>query len=104
MPRRIEGDWHPGSIPDNVRLHETACIESAVSLERFRSTLPVGLEMGEGAAVYCGSQLDVGPRGRVSLGRCVMLNGCLIVSDDLVEIGDYTMISWLVAIMDNERS
>ncbi|MEX2220005.1 MAG: acyltransferase [Phycisphaerales bacterium] len=104
MPRRIEGDWHPGSIPDNVRLHETAYVESAVSFEPFRSELPDAVDLGEGAAVYCGSQLDAGPRGRISIGRCVILNGCLIIADELVEIGDYALVAWLVVIMDNERS
>jgi len=100
MPRQIPGDWHPGSLPDNAVIHDSAHIESSISFEAYRSILPVGFAIGEGSAVYAGSRMDAGPSGRISLGRCVLLNGCQIIADDHVEIGDYTMIAWLVTITD----
>jgi acetyltransferase-like isoleucine patch superfamily enzyme len=104
MPRRVPGDWHPGIIPDNVSFHETALIETAMCFESFRSSLPVGLEVGEGSALYTGTMLDVGPRGRVSIGNYCMLNNLLIICDESVEIGDYALLSWNVVLMDSHRT
>src|ERR1051326_355526 len=103
MPRRIPGDWHPGSIPDNTAIHERALVESALCFESFRSQREVGLEVGEGSSLYTGTMLDVGPGGAVRIGSHCMLNNMLIVSDESVEIGDYALISWNVVIMDSRR-
>lgn len=103
MPRRIPGDWHPGSIPDNVRMHGSAVIETALCFESFRSRREVGLEVGEGSALYTGTMLDTGPGGRIRIGRFCMLNNMLIICDQEVEIGDYALISWNVVIMDCPR-
>jgi acetyltransferase-like isoleucine patch superfamily enzyme len=104
MPRRIEGDWHPGVIPDNVAVENGAMVESSVSFGRFRSTLPLGAVIREGASIYAGTMLDVGPRGMIRIGRCALLNAALIQCDTLVEIGDYCLVSWSVAIMDSCRA
>lgn len=104
MPRRIPGDWHPGSIPDNAVVHERALIETALCFEGFRSERPDGFVVEEGSALYTGTMLDVGPLGRVRIGRCCMLNNILIRCDELVEIGDYALISWNVVIMDSYRT
>ncbi|HYE61496.1 MAG TPA: acyltransferase [Phycisphaerales bacterium] len=104
MPRRIPHDWHPGSIPDNVEIHPRALIETALCFEGFRSELAVGLTVEEGAALYTGTMLDVGPHGLVRIGRCCMLNNLLIRCDELVEIGDYALLSWNVVIMDSYRT
>jgi len=104
MPRRIPGDWHPGFIPDNVRLHERALVETSLCFESFRSRLTIGLEVGEATALYTGTMLDVGPAGKVTLGACCMLNNMLIICDRSVEIGDFALISWNVVIMDSHRT
>jgi acetyltransferase-like isoleucine patch superfamily enzyme len=104
MPRRIPGDWHPGTIPDNTRIDEGAVVETALCFEGFRSTRPVGLEVGEGSALYTGTMLDVGLLGSVRIGTCCMLNNMLIICDDSVHIGDYALISWNVVIMDSYRT
>src|SRR5690349_4509120 len=101
MPRRIPGDWHPGFIPDNVAIHERAVVETSLCFASFRSLLPIGLEVGEGTALYTGTMLDVGPSGKVTLGACCMLNNMLIICDGAVEIGDFALISWNVVIMDS---
>ncbi len=100
MPRHIPGDWHPGTIPDNVRIHETAFVETSAIFAPFRSELPLAVDIAEGAAIYTGSSLDLGPRARLTVGRCSILSGCLITADELVSVGDYAMIGWLVSIAD----
>lgn len=104
MPRRIPGDWHPGVIPENVLLHESAIIETALCFESFRSQRGVGLEVGQGSALYTGTMLDAGPHAQIRIGRYCMLNNMLIVCDREVEIGDYALISWNVVIMDSPRT
>jgi acetyltransferase-like isoleucine patch superfamily enzyme len=101
--RRLPWDWHPGVIPANVVIDEAAHVETSYSFCAFRSRAAVGVEIGAGASTYGGTMFDVGPRGRVSVGRCVMVNGAQIVCDERVEIGDYALISWNVVIMDTYR-
>src|SRR5262245_45104215 len=103
MPRRIPGDWHPGVIPDNALIHESAHVETAQCFEPFQGALPVGVEVAAGAVLQLGALLDVGPRGRVRVGSCSMLNCLLVICDELVEIGDYALLSWNVVIMDSYR-
>src|SRR4051812_40347400 len=104
MPRRqIPGDWCTTGIPENSIIHETAHIECSLSFDPFRSEEPVGLEMAEGAGIYLGAVLDVGKRGRLKLGRCALVPAVFIMCDELVEIGDYALISWNVVIMDTHR-
>ena len=88
-----------GSVVD-----DTAVIETAMSFEDFRSELPVGLEVGRAAAVYTGTQLDVGLRGIVRLGAYSMLTAVHLVCDERIEIGSHCLLSWSVVIMDTYRT
>jgi acetyltransferase-like isoleucine patch superfamily enzyme len=102
-PRRLEWDWHPGSIPANVVLDETAYVQTSFSFALFRSAETPGARIGRGASVYLGTMFDVGPRGRVTIGDCALLNGARIVCDEAIAIGDYCLISWNVVLMDTYR-
>jgi acetyltransferase-like isoleucine patch superfamily enzyme len=99
----IPGDWHPGTIPRNVVLDETALIETTYSFRTYRSEEPVGLEMARGAGIYTGTILDVGPHGRLRLGQCALVTAVQIICDAEIEIGDYALISWNVILMDTYR-
>src|SRR5205823_10515716 len=68
--RQIPDDWCDIGVPENSLIHPTAYIVSSECFYPFRSEQPVGLEMAEGSGLYFGAMLDVGPRGRVRLGRC----------------------------------
>jgi acetyltransferase-like isoleucine patch superfamily enzyme len=103
MPRQIEGDWCEIGIPDNAHLHETALIETSLCFEPFRSAAPDGLVMEEGAGIYTGAVLDVGPAGRVRLGRCALLTAALVICDSQITFGDHVLVSWNVVIMDSYR-
>jgi acetyltransferase-like isoleucine patch superfamily enzyme len=46
---------------------------------------------------------DVGPHGRVRLGEFALVHGARIICDSEVEIGDYSLISWNVVLMDSYR-
>ncbi len=101
--RRVPDDWYDGCLPDNVEVAPDALIETAFSFTRFRSTLPQACAIGSGTSVYLGTMLDVGARGRVQIGRYVILNGPRIVCDSAVTIGDYALIAWGVILMDSYR-
>jgi len=103
MTRRLEWDWYPGTLPENVVIDETAYIESSFSFYLYRSEVKEGVTFGHGASMYHGTMFDVGPAGRVRLGNYALVNGARIICDSTIEIGDYALISWNVLIMDNYR-
>jgi acetyltransferase-like isoleucine patch superfamily enzyme len=101
--RRLEWDWYPGTIPDNVVLDDTAYVESSYSFQLFRSRLPAAVQLGRGCSVYLGVMFDLGPEARVKLGDFVLMNGARIICDSEITIGDHSLISWNVVLMDSYR-
>ena len=101
--RTLEGDWHPGTVPNNVTLDPTAYLETTYSFLRFRSTLPNAVALGRGASVYKGTMFDVGPNGAVNVGEYALVHSARIVCDARVHVDDYVLISWGVVLMDTYR-
>jgi acetyltransferase-like isoleucine patch superfamily enzyme len=101
--RKLEWDWFPGRVPENVLVSESAYVETTFSFQFFRSELPCGVEYGHGASTYLGTMFDVGPRGHVRLGDYALVHGARIICDAEVSIGDYALISWNVVLMDTYR-
>src|SRR5687768_5191468 len=101
--RQIEGDWFDGTVPKNVVIDPEAYVETTYSFQMFRSTLPAGLRIGRGTSVYLGTMFDVGEEGMVSIGDFCLSNGTRIICDREVRIGDYSLISWNVVLMDSYR-
>ncbi|HAA26469.1 MAG TPA: acyltransferase [Cyanobacteria bacterium UBA8553] len=101
--RTFPWDWYPGTLPENVVLDDTAYVETTFSFCLYRSEAPVGVQLGRGTSTYGGTMFDVGSRGRVTLGNYVLVNGARIICDAEIEIGDYSLISWNVVLMDTYR-
>lgn len=101
--RRLEWDWYPGTIPENVVIDETAYVETTFSFTFFRSQRSAAIRYGRGASTYLGTLFDVGPQGRVTLGQFALVHGARIICDAEVSIGDYALISWNVVLMDTYR-
>jgi acetyltransferase-like isoleucine patch superfamily enzyme len=101
--RTLSWDWYPARIPENAVVDETAYIETSYSFYYFRSRLLCGLEIGRAASTYLGTMFDVGPRGHVKLGDYTLVHGARIICDSEIIIGDYTLISWNVVLMDTYR-
>ncbi len=101
--RTLPWDWYPGTIPTNVRIDESAYVETTFSFHCYRSEESVGVKIGRGASVYLGTMFDVGRCGRVSLGDYALVHGARIICDAAVEIGDHALISWNVVLMDSYR-
>ncbi len=101
--RQFDGDWEPVSVPNNVQIDESAYVYSAAAFELCRSDAPVAVRLGRGSQVNDGTLFDVGPLGHVEVGEGGMLNAVCILCDAGISIGDYTMISWSVVLMDTYR-
>jgi len=103
VDRRLEGDWFPGTVPENVTLHDTAYLETTYSFQLFRSRVPNAVQIGRGSSVYLGVMFDLGPQATVKLGDYVLMNGARIICESEITIGDYSLISWNVVLMDTYR-
>jgi acetyltransferase-like isoleucine patch superfamily enzyme len=102
--RAIVDDWYPGTVPPNVRVDATAYVGSSYSFLRCRSERAIGVEIGRGASLCDATSLDVGPLGLVRLGAFALVNGARVFCDAEVEIGDYSLVSWDVVLMDAYRA
>ena len=102
--RTLPDDWYSGTIPSNIVLDKTAYIETTFSFSRCRSQVPEALTMAYGTSAYVGTMFDIGSMGRVQVGKYTLLNGVWIICDTEVIIGDYTLCSWNVVIMDTYRA
>jgi acetyltransferase-like isoleucine patch superfamily enzyme len=103
MGQAIPGDWYQGVVPDNVTLEEGSYVETAHSFSRFRSRARQALRLGHGAAAYGGTLFDAGPEATIEIGQFALLNSVRVVCDGHLEIGDHTLISWGVLLMDSYR-
>jgi acetyltransferase-like isoleucine patch superfamily enzyme len=99
----VTADRHPGTIPANVVADPSAYVGTSYCFSRFRSAQPAAVRIGRGASLCDLTVLDVGPRGRVTIGDYAMLNHALIICDELVTIGDYALVGWDVVVMDAYR-
>lgn len=101
--RKLPWDWYDGELPENVRVDETAYVETSFSFRFFRSARSPGVEYGRGASTYLGTMFDVGPKGHVALGDYALVHGARIICDSEILIGEYALISWNVVLMDTYR-
>jgi acetyltransferase-like isoleucine patch superfamily enzyme len=102
--RTLPWDWYPGAIPENVSIDETAYIETTYSFFMYRSTLDRGVRVGKGSSAYLGTMFDIGPQGFVQIGEFSLVNGAWLIGDCSIEIGNHTLISWNVVLMDSYRA
>lgn len=102
MVRKLDHDWYPGSIPENVVISPTAYVGSSYNFVRFRSKLHIGATIADGATLDA-STLDVGSRGKIVIEEYAMVTQAYILSDVGIWIGAYSMIAWHAVLMDNYR-
>jgi len=103
LTRTLWWDWYPGRVPENVLLDEHAYLETTYSFLLYRSRAKDAVRIERAATIYLGTMFDVGPRGRVRIGEFALVHGAWIICDAAVEIGDYSLISWNVVLMDSYR-
>lgn len=101
--RRLPDDWYDGYVPENVVIEEGAYVETSYSFTAHRSRVKESVWIRRAASVYQGTMFDLGPEARVSIGEYTLINSARIICDSVVEIGDYSLLSWNVLIMDSYR-
>ncbi len=103
MGRKIAGDWHPGTIPENVHIGDSAHVETSYSFLLYRSVREKGVTLGANSSAYIGCMFDMGRDAECQVGEYTLLKGLWLICDQSVNIGAHCLISWNVVIMDNYR-
>lgn len=101
--RTLPWDWFSGRVPENVSVHPEAYLETTYSFQSFRSRQADAVRIGRGSSIYLGVMFDLGEQARVSIGDFVLMNGARVICDCEITIGDYSLISWNVVLMDTPR-
>ena len=101
---RLPWDWYDNVLPPNVLVDEESYLETTYSLLDMHSEHLDAVRIERGAAAYTGTMFDVGRRGRVRLGAFAFANSVRIIADEMVDIGEYSMLSWNVVLMDTYRA
>ena len=100
--RRVQSDWWPHPIPENVVFGDGFYCESAQIFRHFRSRTPQALVFGDHVSCYAGCSFAIGEKGKCQVGNFTLLNGALVMAEERIEIGSYCLISWNVGIADSD--
>jgi acetyltransferase-like isoleucine patch superfamily enzyme len=97
---RLEHDWLPVDMPDNVDLGPNVYLHSSFAFRHYRSVRPCGVRIGEHTARYDATMFDLGPRGAVAIGCYGVINSTHFVADSRIVVGDFVYTSYEVYIAD----
>jgi acetyltransferase-like isoleucine patch superfamily enzyme len=100
--RRIEGDWWKDPIPPNVQFGVGFYCETAQIFRFMRSRHEDAVRLGDYVSCYAGCSFAIGKNGRCTVGNFTLMNGALVMAEELIEIGNYCLISWNVGIADSD--
>ena len=100
--RHVEDDWYPEPIPSNVEFGEGFYCESAQVFKKMLSKKPRAVVFGNHVSVYAGCSFAIQKDGRCTVGDFTLLNGAIVMAEELVEVGSYCLISWGVGIADSD--
>jgi acetyltransferase-like isoleucine patch superfamily enzyme len=98
--RQINGDWFSAGIPSNVKVADSAYIDSSYGFACCHSLLEVGVTIGNSTGLYDRTSFAIGLNASMNIGAFSILNGCNFICNQYIEIGDYCMISWGTYICD----
>ncbi|MEO7167694.1 MAG: acyltransferase [Spartobacteria bacterium] len=100
--RRIEADWWADPIPPNVQFGAGFYCETAQIFRFLRNREEGALKLGDYVSCYAGCSFSLGKNGRCTVGDFTLMNGALVMAEELIEIGSYCLISWNVGIADSD--
>jgi acetyltransferase-like isoleucine patch superfamily enzyme len=100
--RRIEHDWYDHPIHEGVTWGEGFYTETAQIFRFMRSKHRPAVVLGNHVSCYAGCSFSLGPNGRATVGDFTLLNGAMIMAEELIEIGSHVLISWNVGIADSD--
>ena len=100
MSARLEHDWFPGEVPDNVEIGEGSWVHSAHAFQHYASRR--GVRIGRHSGIYVGTYFDLGPDGSVEIGDYSTVVGAIIATNGRVVIDDYAFVAHEVVIAGAE--
>jgi acetyltransferase-like isoleucine patch superfamily enzyme len=100
--RHVKDDWYPEPIPANVDFGEGFYCESAQVFKKMLSKKPHAVVFGNHVSVYAGCSFAIQKDGHCTVGDFTLLNGAIVMAEELVEIGSHCLISWGVGIADSD--
>jgi len=100
--RTIEQDWYSKPIPEGIEWGDGCYFETTQIFRFFRSRHRPGVVIGPNSSCYSGCSFSIGKEGRCTVGEYTLLNGALIMAEELIEIGNHCIISWNVGIADSD--
>jgi acetyltransferase-like isoleucine patch superfamily enzyme len=100
--RCVEADWWAHPIPPNVHFGAGLYCETAQIFRHLHSTREDAVRLGDYVSCYAGCSFAIGKQGRCTVGDFTLMNGALVMAEELIEIGSYCLISWNVGIADSD--
>jgi acetyltransferase-like isoleucine patch superfamily enzyme len=97
----LRDDWYPNPLPVNLVVEDMVYLDSAYSFACFHSKIPDGFKIGYASGNYLHSHFYAGGKGKISVGRYVILETTHILANSAVSIGDNCMFSWGSVITDS---
>ena len=94
----LEHDWYPAPVPDNVVLGERSWLYSAFAFLHHRATARDAVRVGCDTGIYQGTNFDLGPDARVTIGDFCTIGGVLFCTNGRVSIGDHSLVSYSVVV------
>jgi acetyltransferase-like isoleucine patch superfamily enzyme len=98
---KLAGDWHPGSIPHNIRVGENSVIDSSFCFQRFRARRNVALRVGRDVTLWRTS-LAIEEDALVEIGDCCFVGNASLVCSARITIGNCVFIAGGVTIVDSD--
>jgi acetyltransferase-like isoleucine patch superfamily enzyme len=100
--RHIEADWWSEPIPPNVIFGAGFYCETAQIFRFLRNREEGAVRLGDYVSCYAGCSFSLGQNGRCTVGDFTLMNGALVMAEELIKIGSYCLISWNVGIADSD--
>lgn len=97
---RLEHEWAPFDVPENVVLGENTYLHSAFAFLHYRSERPGAVRIGRHTAMYDATMFDLGPKGEVEIGAYGLINGAHFIANSRIVLGDFVYLSYEVYITD----
>ena len=101
QPGPVEGDWFPGTIPENIVVGEGCRIDSSFCFKHYYSNQPVGLRLGNKVTIWRAS-MAAGPEGLIEIGDHSYLCNASLVCNAAIRMGRRVWVANGVTISDSD--
>ena len=85
--RYVESDWWSEPIPPNVIFGAGFYCETAQIFRFLRNREEGALRLGDYVSCYAGCSFSLGQNGRCTVGDFTLMNGALVMAEELIKIG-----------------